>query len=937
MLKLNCPRRRAEGRERALPWAALIALLLAAPVPALAQEADDDEEQAAMEEIVVTGSRIRRDDFSSASPITVITGTSVLESGFANLGEALRASSVTGTAGFNQSSVLSGGGSTSVDLRNLGPDRVLILINGKRVASFADALANQAVDLTFVPSAMIERVEILRDGASAVYGADAISGVVNVILKDNFEGIEGGVSTGLSGEGDAQRYTAELAIGATGDRGSVVLGAEYRYSNNVPQIARDWATPAISGLSASGAQNGSFFSPGGVFYGPTGAAFCTQPKAFGGDEITNVFPNCPSFQPSQNVSSPDQVQMNRYDYSLGQDIYGASEVYVFSGYGTYDVADGIEGFLEAQFSKRLSEFRLDGNPGSFGTVGVPQGWIVPGSNPNNPVGTGSLYIRPTSTVGARISNHESDTLRMVAGFRGDILSEGFLNEWSWELSYLYTRVDSDLRTNSTWNLNRANIISDPVRCAADTICSRIVNPSGALDALRPGNWTQDEIAYIRQNTLATSEFQTSGFFGMVTGPVVELPAGPMSVAFGFETRTDRGFNKPDSVTEAGESVANQVFTTQGSFSVSEYFGEVEIPIVADVFAVESLDLNLQTRSSDYSNFGRETVWRAGVNWQVISDLRLRANRSTAYRAPLVTDLFGGGTVSFDFFSHPCAAGSPVRMPGNDVDQNCLLDGIPATATQIASQYAVLAGGSPDLEPETADTSTIGMVLTPRFLDGFSASVDVWNIKVLNLITRFTSDSVVDSCYEGPVGKTADSCDRFESGVGAGGIFVRGMTNRLLNSSQVTTKGFDFGARYEFSGPWDTEVVVDLQGTYVKLNTFAPNAGNADDRGSMPRLRGTGFVRVNKGQWDYTWRMRYVHRMDDPRYDGNNVFGYDTVPSHTEHDIRVGWLVGDYRFLLGVNDVFDNDPPYVFSSGNNTDLFLYGAVGRYAFMRMDFTR
>ena len=890
-----------------------------------------------MEEIVVTGSRIRRDDFSSASPITVITGTSVLESGFANLGEALRASSVTGTAGFNQSSVLSGGGSTSVDLRNLGPDRVLILINGKRVASFADALANQAVDLTFVPSAMIERVEILRDGASAVYGADAISGVVNVILKDNFEGIEGGVSTGLSGEGDAQRYTAELAIGATGDRGSVVLGAEYRYSNNVPQIARDWATPAISGLSASGAQNGSFFSPGGVFYGPTGAAFCTQPKAFGGDEITNVFPNCPSFQPSQNVSSPDQVQMNRYDYSLGQDIYGASEVYVFSGYGTYDVADGIEGFLEAQFSKRLSEFRLDGNPGSFGTVGVPQGWIVPGSNPNNPVGTGSLYIRPTSTVGARISNHESDTLRMVAGFRGDILSEGFLNEWSWELSYLYTRVDSDLRTNSTWNLNRANIISDPVRCAADTICSRIVNPSGALDALRPGNWTQDEIAYIRQNTLATSEFQTSGFFGMVTGPVVELPAGPMSVAFGFETRTDRGFNKPDSVTEAGESVANQVFTTQGSFSVSEYFGEVEIPIVADIFAVESLDLNLQTRSSDYSNFGRETVWRAGVNWQVISDLRLRANRSTAYRAPLVTDLFGGGTVSFDFFSHPCAAGSPVRMPGNDVDQNCLLDGIPATATQIASQYAVLAGGSPDLEPETADTSTIGMVLTPRFLDGFSASVDVWNIKVLNLITRFTSDSVVDSCYEGPVGKTADSCDRFESGVGAGGIFVRGMTNRLLNSSQVTTKGFDFGARYEFSGPWDTEVVVDLQGTYVKLNTFAPNAGNADDRGSMPRLRGTGFVRVNKGQWDYTWRMRYVHRMDDPRYDGNNVFGYDTVPSHTEHDIRVGWLMGDYRFLLGVNDVFDNDPPYVFSSGNNTDLFLYGAIGRYAFMRMDFTR
>ena len=924
--------------RQGVPWAALLALALIAPAQAQEQEADEEEDQgqAEVEEIVVTGSRIRRDDFSSASPITVITGTSILESGFANLGEALRASSVTGTAGFNQSSVLSGGGSTSVDLRNLGPDRVLILVNGKRVASFADALANQAVDLTFVPSAMVERVEILRDGASAVYGADAISGVVNVILKDNFEGIEGGVSTGLSGEGDAQRYTAELAIGATGDRGAVVLGAEYRYSNNVPQIARDWATPAISSLNASGAQNGSFFSPGGVFWSTRGPAFCTQPKAFGGDEVTNIFPNCPSFMSSQNVSSPDQVQMNRYDYSLGQDIYGASEVYVFSGYGTYDVADGIEGFLEAQFSKRISQFRLDGNPGGGVTTQVPSGWQVPASNPNNPVGAGgTFYIRPSSTVGARVSDHESDTLRMVAGFRGDILSEGFLNEWSWELSHLYTRVDADLRTNSTWNLHRAALISDPARCAADPICAQTVNPSGALDALRPGNWTQDEIAYIRQNSLAISTFQTSGFFGMVTGPVVELPAGPLSVAFGFETRTDRGFNKPDSVTEAGESVANQVFTTKGSFSLTEIFGEVEIPVLADVFAVESLDVNVQARSSDYSNFGRETVWRAGVDWQVIGDLRVRANRSTAYRAPLVTDLFGGGTVSFDFFSHPCASGSPVRSPGNNVDQNCLLDGIPANATQLASQYAVLAGGNPNLAPETADTSTIGVVFTPRFLDGFSASIDVWNIKVLNLITRFTSDSVVDSCYEGAVGKTEESCDRFTSGVGPGGIFVRGMTNQLLNASSVTTKGFDFGTRYEVSGPWDTEIVVDLQGTYVKLNTFSPNAGNASDRGSMPRIRATSNINVNRGNWDYTWRMRYVHRMDDPRYDGDNVFGYDHVPSHTEHDVRVGWIVGDYRLLLGVNDLLDADPPYVFSSGNNADLFLYGAIGRYAFLRMDF--
>ncbi len=271
---------------------ALAMITLTAPQFAFAAEDDDAEE--VVEEIVVTGSRIKRSDFTSSSPITVISGQSILESGFSNLGEALRNQAVAGTAGFNQSSVLSGGGSSSVDLRNLGQSRVLILVNGKRVASFADALANQAVDLSFVPTAMIDRVDILRDGASAIYGSDAISGVVNVILKERFEGVEAGASSGISGEGDGEQYNADFAIGTTSDRGSVMLGMEYRYQNNINQRDRDWAFPAISSLSATGANNGSFFSPGGIFFDNNGGLFCTVPKAFGGDEITNDLANCPS-------------------------------------------------------------------------------------------------------------------------------------------------------------------------------------------------------------------------------------------------------------------------------------------------------------------------------------------------------------------------------------------------------------------------------------------------------------------------------------------------------------------------------------------------------------------------------------------------------------------------------------------------------------------
>ncbi|MFK7912604.1 MAG: TonB-dependent receptor plug domain-containing protein [Pseudomonadales bacterium] len=905
---------------------ALFAVALVTPTPVIA--ADDDED--AIEEVVVTGSRVKRSNFTSSSPITVISGQSILESGFGDLGEALRNQVTSGTAGFNQSSILSGGGATSVDLRNLGTSRVLVLINGKRVASFADALANQAADLTFVPNALVDRVDILRDGASAVYGSDAISGVINIILKERFEGVEAGVSSGISGEGDAERYSANFAMGTTSDRGSLMMGGEYRYQNNLPQVDRDWAFPNITSLNAGGTNNGSFFSPGGVFLADAGGGFCTEPRAFGGDEVTDIFPNCPSFR---GQTSPDELA--RYDYGLEQDIFNASKILSTAAYGVYEVADGIEAFLEVEYAKRRSEFNLDGNPGSTGTPSYPAGWRVPASNPNNGLGAGNYYVRPSSTIGIRANTAESDTVRVVAGLRGEVVSEeSFLDGWSWELSWLYTRVDADNITNSTWNLARANIISDPDLCAADQICAATVNPSGALDVFRPGNWTQDEIFYLRQNTLATAEFQTSGWFGSMTGPIAELPAGEVQVAFGFETRTEEGFVKPDSVTEAGESVANQTFTTSGSFTVDEFFAELDVPLVRDVPGVQSLDLNAQYRWSDYDTFGSEDVYRFGANWQISDDLRVRASISTAYRAPQITDLFGGGTVSFDFFSHPCSDAGAT----GDVAANCALDGIPLGTPQLAGQFAVLSGSNQALLPETADTASIGLIFTPSFLEGFSFALDYWDIEVENLIGRNTSDSVVDACYEGPAGLTAPECAQFNTNLSATGtsLLVQNLVNQLSNLDSVSTDGFDLNIGYEFDGFAGTIWNIDLQGTYVKENTFAPGQGGTDDRGSIPRIVANANATVDWEQWDFRWGIRYIHGTKDPRFDGNNVLNYDGPPSHTEHDMRVSYNWDRYRATFGVNDVFDNDPPYVFSTGNNTDLFLYNAIGRYMFLRLNAT-
>ena len=528
-----------------------LAAVAAVALPVAPVYAADDEEE--MEQIVVTGSRIKRDNFSSSSPITVISGQSLVDSGMTNLGEALRNQPSIGTGGFNQSSVLSGGGSTSIDLRNLGPDRVLILINGRRVASFADALANQAADLTFIPTAMVERVEILRDGASAVYGSDAITGVVNVILKKDFEGAEITAGMGSTSEGDGDTTNVSMTVGTVGDRGSAVFGAEIRDQEPIKQVDRDWAFPSVSSLTST-STNGSFFSPGGVFFGDTAAVFCTRAKALGGDEITDVSngdgSGCESFAPRDTATSAEDVALSRYDYGLAQDLIIDSKTISASGFMNYELTDNVNVFMEMQYSKRESTSHLDGNPGSFGTVAYPAGSRVPASNPNNPTGEdGSFYFRPSSTIGPRTSEHESNTIRFVTGVEGSIPENLWFNDaWSYEASFLYTKVDADLRTNSTWNLARFIRISDPAQCSVDDLCSQTVNASGALDTFRPGNWTQEEISYMRQNTLAISKFSTHGWQAVISGPLFELPAGEVAMAAGLEYRKERGLNVPDPTT-----------------------------------------------------------------------------------------------------------------------------------------------------------------------------------------------------------------------------------------------------------------------------------------------------------------------------------------------------------------------------------------------------
>ncbi len=932
-------------------------------VPALAQD-DDDEET-----FVITGSRISRTDVNSENPVTIFSGDELRSNGMQNLGESLRQALSTGSGGFNNSSTLSGGGSSSIDLRNFGANRVLILINGRRVAPFTDSLTNLSGDLSLIPISMVDRVEILRDGASTTYGSDAITGVVNIILRDDFEGLTTSVMGGISTHGDAEQVQVSATMGGNFARGNMIASMEYRTVDNVRNADRDWAIPTITSFGDSTYTNGSFFSPGGTLLSTVGGwpIWCTEPKQFGGDEVTDIFDNagfdigggigawsggwdaCPAGRDQWEAGRGAGPE--RYDWAIRQDILNQQSVFSAAFYGTYDVTDWATAFMEFEASARESNSRLDGNPGSFGTALITQGSVVPYTNPyldadlaaamdpaNGGAGQAIFAFRPSSTVGVRQNIQETILLRTVVGLTGDDL----FGRFSWELSYLWTQNRGNAFTNSVWNVDRWNRIADPDACMADTLCSLALTEAGkgpattttsddALDAIRPGNWAPSEVDYFRQNTVSTTDFETVNWFGLVSGDIVDLPAGPLAFAAGWEFREEQGFNKPDPVTESGESVANGVGTTNGSFNVTEFFGEVNIPLLSGLndgfLRTESLDVNLQARWFDYSTFGDDTTWKVGVNWQITPDVRFRYSQGTAFRAPDVTESFGGNVTSFDFFTDPCAAPTDAT-----VEANCIADGIanPSSFTQISPQYAVTRGSNPNLGPETADTLSLGLIFTPTFLPGLTATFDWWQIQVESFIGGSSSDSIVDLCYTDSTPGTLDNpnCDLFfRSPIGA----INGLVNLPSNlDGAVRTDGLDWRITYFWDQLGGT-FTADLQGTYVFENSFFPGEGGANGNGgSITQFESIARLDYERNNYTVTWRTRVVGDMDDPDANGNNVFGYDGPEEHIEHDIRGVYQWNNYSFLVGVNNLFDEEAPFIAGGSFNTDPNTYSAIGRYYF-------
>ncbi|KPZ70476.1 MULTISPECIES: TonB-dependent siderophore receptor [Shewanella] len=838
----------------------------------MAEEAQAEK----VERIAVTGSRIKRTDMETASPVSVIDASSIIASGATSIDDVLQKMTASGGAMTNAAVNNGSGGNARVNLRGLGSNRTLVLVNGRRMIASGTGAAS-SVDLNTIPVSMIQRVEVLKDGASAVYGTDAIAGVVNVILKRDFDGLELNVQTGISGEGDADETSLDFTMGNTFDKGNVVINAQYTKRGDASQADRDFSDCPI----AEGADGlycaGSSYSEGGHIWGANGADLSGR----GGEyhEFTDA---------------------DRYNYSASSFLSTPMERLNLSMAGTYELSDNVMFFSEAMYSKRWSDQQMAPQPiwnsesWEYQPISAG-GWMTDELLPWVEDGELVDYGRRMVESGSRDFSQVVDTIRLVVGLEGE-----FDNGWTWDASYNKGKNDS---VDTLANLHNIGSINDAVQAQE-------------FDPFLQSSWMGDSIApfvYTEVNA-GGSELDIAAL--SLAGDIVDLPAGTMGFAAGYEFRKESAYFTPDSLTAQGLANDPRVEATSGSFDVNEAYVELAIPLISDVPLLEQVDLSAAIRYFDYSTFGDDTTWKLGLTWRVFDDLMIRGGQSTAFRAPTVSELFGGKSPSFDQIVHPAT------------DQ---------------TQAEVTVGGNPDLTPEEADITTIGLVYSPSFVEGLSLTVDYYDIGITNTITSVDSNYIANQCLDANGNKINEGTALCQSSnIEIDNTGRISFDNGLQNIGETNTSGFDINLAYTFEGlglDWKAGLDTSILDTYEEYD----QDGNVIDYkgyitggvGAYAELKTNFNLTAAGDDWSATYEARYIDGMDSfaCKDDPSDCYA-PSVDSIVYHDISASYDINEtVRLSGGVNNVLDEQPPYY--SGNNdsnTDPYTYDVLGRYFFVR-----
>ena len=961
---------------RLLLATALTAIGLAGPALAQAQTAAADgvAEDAA---IVVTGSRLSRRDLESSSPIVTLPAEILTAQGVPTLETALNQLPQLQPNTTSSSNQSGGSGVLSADLRGLGPERTLVLVDGRR---FNPANFSGLTDLATIPDLMLERVEVITGGASAIYGSDAVAGAVNFTLKRRFEGVQAQYTFGQTDRGDGQSHKVDVMMGvnAPDDRGNVTAFFSYTKRDEVLMGDRDFSrNPLLADAAGRFQPFGSGNIPGGAI--ALNAAQLAQingvPDLNNASGACNVGNAGVRFTQPGGRPEPFCRLRDQFNYAAPNFLLRPLERYQAAITANYELTDGIEAYGQFFYTKKENAFQQAAeavNPSSSGqaagTVLIPNALTNPvltqaqrnffAANTAffDPDGDGTYtvrgYGRRFEEFGPRTVRFTTDSFNATAGLRGKFnLGD---NQWRWDTFFQYQQVDEDSERQNLLSRSRTtaglDVVVNPngtVACRNQIIPGCIPVNIFGLDTLTP-----QMAEFLSVDTTTASTFKRTVAGGSVAGDLFKLPAGMVATAFGVEYRKDSFSIRPDEVALSNDLAAVQVppIRNAGSFNLFEVFAEVRVPILADTPFFKMLAVEGAVRYADYNTIGGVTTWRAALDWEVNDWLRLRGNYSRAIRAPNLSELYAPTSQGFIGGRDPCLA---VNNPSAAQKQLCVAQGVPQafinTLTVGASQgFNTESGGNLNLQEEKADTLTLGAVIRP--LRGLSFTVDYYDIKVKDAIAQVGAQVLIDTCFNTLDGSSIP-CQSIVRDTFSGNInFVRAP---LLNVAERRVRGLDVGANYGFDLPTFFNIGessrLDLSAnlSWQLKNSTVPITGlptidcagfyggacSSDATRISPDFRAFFGADYKSGPVSIRNQLRMIGTLE--LLPGAPPSQSGTLRREAYWDISGRVEITKWLSLFGgINNVLDNQPPVMgFAAGgdSNTNPQLYDVIGRQYFI------
>ena len=911
---------------------------------AVAQEATGTTN---LDRISVTGSRIRQVDVETAQPVLTISRADIQNQGFSSVGDILQNISAAGSPNFSRASPLTSNqeaGGQYIDLRNLGAQRTLVLVNGKRLGISPDGYQ----DISIIPTSMVERIDVLKDGASSIYGSDAMAGVINIITRKNFDGLEANVYKGQYSQGDGEKETYDFVMGFSGDRGSLTVGAEYHKEEGVWAKDRpftadtypDW-DPAAS-LTTVGQWGNWRVGNAGKWQAPNRGGTALGPGQF-------------HSQTSADTSrSSDQMHL----------LTPLERRSLFVS-GNYDITDNVRFTTDLSYTKRESQRQIAGYPLQSSAYGIP---MSADSYFNPTGGVADVNWRRRGWEVPRTTDSTLTTWRFAAALEGSFeIGDRF---FSWDVGSLYNENDSLL-------INNGNFY---IPAVADAVGPSFQNAAGQIVCGTPGN----EIAgcvpwnpfagfgtgavanslddpnvrnYLFREEHATGKTSTHNYFANLSGTIVPLPAGDLGFAVGYEYRKESGAFNPDAIAQSGDSTNLASGPTKGSYALDEFYLELNIPILADLAFAKELTLDLATRYSDFTSFGDTTNNKFGLKWRPIDDLLVRATYAEGFRAPTIGDLYGGTSQTFPTnFVDPCdSVYGDVRGSARcvqDVGQGYrqLQQGfVPTTGRAAQSPVPFNSGSNPNLTPETSESKTVGFVYSPSYVTGLSVGVDWWRIRIDNTIVTDSPNLIMEDCY---VRLIESRCSMFTRDPANGNI-VGTLNYGNRNAGYTETEGFDFDISYSRDtdfGRFSAKSSTTYVGKYEEKSTDDADAVPSQNNGfgAYFRVRSNLGLGWSMNDLSVNWNLRYYSgtkescrfttRCTLPNYSAPDTLGVISPQTElgavTFHDVQVSYATPwNATVAVGANNVFNKVGPMM-TSQPSSNFSYYGGydIGRFLYMK-----